>query len=394
MNSMLDEQKRINEELLSQMKQMQHQMKMMSNFAQGRGPPGGGMRSNMGNGGGMGPGYGGPKMGNNFSYSDDSDEYGGMGSGYSGDFGGGKMGVGMVGGMVGRPMPYNMRIPKQPGDWDCPQCGNMNFARRHKCNGEGGSCQVIKRPEFVRQGMEGGPKNRRPGDWDCSRCGNMNYARRNSCNKCQTEKDVGMICNMPCGGDVFGGGMDTNMGPSSRGGPLNNPGGWTDGPASKLETRPGDWKCKQCSNINFSWRDKCNKCEEPRGNTPPEISVLMSCGFGGGSMLHAGMIAGRPEARPGDWDCPRCWNMNFSSRNKCNGTLNGESCLLSKPSFEEYGVALIKNKDMKKPGDWNCFRCGNINFKIREECNKCQLPKEDAISETFRNDGGDILSKQ
>ena len=41
-----------------------------------------------------------------------------------------------------------------------------------------------KRPEFIRRGTEGGPKNRRPGDWDCGRCGNMNYARRDTCNKC------------------------------------------------------------------------------------------------------------------------------------------------------------------------------------------------------------------
>ena len=35
-----------------------------------------------------------------------------------------------------------MRIPKEPGDWDCPDCNNMNFARRAKCNGKAGACQV------------------------------------------------------------------------------------------------------------------------------------------------------------------------------------------------------------------------------------------------------------
>merc|ERR1719283_604810 len=39
-----------------------------------------------------------------------------------------------------------------------------------------------------------------------------------------------------------------------------------------LETRPGDWKCLECGNVNFSWRDKCNKCEEPKGDTPAIVA--------------------------------------------------------------------------------------------------------------------------
>ena len=40
------------------------------------------------------------------------------------------------------PYSVNLRIPKEPGDWDCPQCGNMNFAKRPKCNGMSGKCEV------------------------------------------------------------------------------------------------------------------------------------------------------------------------------------------------------------------------------------------------------------
>lgn len=78
----------------------------------------------------------------------------------------------------------------------------------------------------------------------------------------------------------------------------------------------------------------------------------------------------------------RCANLNFSSRTKCNGTLtNGEvskiiicsephfapqGCLLARPEFEKYGVALVRSKMMHKEGDWNCFRCGNVNFQVSQ----------------------------
>merc|ERR1719320_684176 len=104
-------------------------------------------------------------------------------------------------------------------------------------------------------------------------------------------------------------------------------------------------------------------------------------GMGAGS---SGMGMRGPEPRPGDWDCPRCTNMNFSSRDVCNGKMDGESCNLRKPDFDTYGVPHIRNKDLRKPGDWDCFRCGNINFKIRTACNKCDLPMEDATSDSFR----------
>jgi hypothetical protein len=38
---------------------------------------------------------------------------------------------------------------------------------------------------------------------------------------------------------------------------------------------------------------------------------MMGMGGGGGAGVSGGK---RPEARPGDWDCPRCYNLNFSSR--------------------------------------------------------------------------------
>lgn len=57
--------------------------------------------------------------------------------------------------------------------------------------------------------------------------------------------------------------------------------------------RPGDWFCPNCGNINFSNRDKCNKCETPRGN-----------------QARLGMKAG-------DWICPACGDLVFATKSAC-----------------------------------------------------------------------------
>lgn len=35
------------------------------------------------------------------------------------------------------------------------------------------------------------------------------------------------------------------------------------GPSPPLSS-PGDWKCSLCTNINFVFRDRCNRCASPR----------------------------------------------------------------------------------------------------------------------------------
>jgi len=63
-------------------------------------------------------------------------------------------------------------IERRQGDWDCPQCNELNFAARNVCR----KCNA-PRPEHL--GVGG-----RPGDWVCFKCGDLNFASRTICRKC------------------------------------------------------------------------------------------------------------------------------------------------------------------------------------------------------------------
>jgi len=63
-------------------------------------------------------------------------------------------------------------VERRQGDWDCPQCSELNFAARNMCR----KCNA-PRPEHL--GVGG-----RPGDWVCFKCGDLNFASRTICRKC------------------------------------------------------------------------------------------------------------------------------------------------------------------------------------------------------------------
>jgi len=72
------------------------------------------------------------------------------------------------------------------------------------------------------------------------------------------------------------------------------------------ESKPGDWVCPDCANVNFSHRSTCNKC-----------------GGSGRGQTRLGM-------KPGDWICPGCGDLVFASKSAC------KMCSTPKP-VEGYG---------------------------------------------------------
>ncbi|CAL0308409.1 unnamed protein product [Lupinus luteus] len=92
---------------------------------------------------------------------------------------------------------------KQDGDWMCTNtsCNNVNFAFRGACNrcgtarpagvpgatGGGGRGRGRGGQDTGSAGRPGGALFG-PNDWPCPMCGNINWAKRNKCNICNTNK--------------------------------------------------------------------------------------------------------------------------------------------------------------------------------------------------------------
>lgn len=118
----------------------------------------------------------------------------------------------------------------------------------------------------------------------------------------------------------------------------------TDGQAPK-KGRPGDWICPACKNINFSSRKICHndKCK--------------------------GTAAGaeRIGLKPGDWICPTCGDLVFASKSKC------KMCQTPK----QVGVGEIHTPvPLGLPGgDWTCPACGDHQFARNSECRLCKTPR-------------------
>merc|ERR1712241_837909 len=81
----------------------------------------------------------------------------------------------------------------KPGDWSCPACGNLVYASKSAC----GKCNTPKPVGGIDAmvnliGGAGGkgptPPGGKPGDWLCPNCGNLVYASKIECGKCGTPK--------------------------------------------------------------------------------------------------------------------------------------------------------------------------------------------------------------
>lgn len=122
--------------------------------------------------------------------------------------------------------------------------------------------------------------------------------------------------------------------------------------------------------------------------TPPPPPTLRAAGGGGN---------GSADIADGDWACEECDNVNFAWRPSCNrcqsarpgGSAAAHAAAKKRKLGTEIGKAAAeKSRGLFSADDWQCNKCGNVNWARRQQCNVCNAPKFGEVEERTGFGGG------
>lgn len=130
--------------------------------------------------------------------------------------------------------------------------------------------------------------------------------------------------------------------------------------------KAGDWFCPACNDLQFAKNTECRKCQTP--NPDPE---------GSRAAMEAGIASreGAQDLKPGDWYCPSCNDLQFAKNKVCRKCQtpnpDPEGCMAA---ASESSTFKPKDKPDAKPGDWTCSSCGDLQFARNVMCRMCGTP--------------------
>mmetsp|Transcript_76271 Transcript_76271/g.93662 ORF Transcript_76271/g.93662 Transcript_76271/m.93662 type:complete len:355 (-) Transcript_76271:197-1261(-) len=125
-----------------------------------------------------------------------------------------------------------------------------------------------------------------------------------------------------------------------------------------FNTKPGDWNCKACGDLQFARNTKCRRC----GAEKPSEAELAAAPPARPNVAPDG----RPM-RPGDWMCPICGDHVFARNSQCR------KCGQPRPA--EVLAAMNNRNQEAREGDWNCKMCGDLQFARNAACRRCGAEK-------------------
>ncbi|KAA8529008.1 hypothetical protein F0562_033504 [Nyssa sinensis] len=110
-----------------------------------------------------------------------------------------------------------IKVPMKQGDWMCPECNFLNFARNIRCL----RCDRLFQERLRKLGEDQDRLPLKKGDWICDTCNFLNFAKNTTCLLCKEKPP-------------------------------------------KRQLNPGEWECESCNYINFRRNMVCLKCDHRR----------------------------------------------------------------------------------------------------------------------------------
>ncbi|XP_042505342.1 uncharacterized protein LOC122081963 [Macadamia integrifolia] len=116
-----------------------------------------------------------------------------------------------------------INVPMKQGDWVCPKCNFMNFARNIKCL----CCDGLFQEKLMKLREDQDHLPLKKGDWLCDKCNFLNFAKNTMCLQCKEK-------------------------PTNR------------------QLNPGEWECESCNYVNFKKNMACLRCnfKRPKASSP------------------------------------------------------------------------------------------------------------------------------
>ena len=161
----------------------------------------------------------------------------------------------------------------------------------------------------------------------------------------------------------------------------------------------GDWNCPNCDNLNFAFRDRCNKCDYQKEIvnafdsvlyiTPPstfdeyqepesECNCRRLCPseLPSVSPFFQDKFMNTPtEIKP---VTSRLLSFERQKENSATIVTGNYKIIANKKDLNQF-MSGIKKPNTKRMGDWVCLQCKNLNFAFRNSCNVCASDKKEYI---------------
>lgn len=118
--------------------------------------------------------------------------------------------------------------------------------------------------------------------------------------------------------------------------------------------RAGDWSCPKCGDFQFARNIACRQCGAPN----PRLTAVPE---------------GVENARPGDWVCPSCNDLVFARNAACRKCGTSWWSWWAEAIGEGPGGKPSGNRVVAepRPGDWVCPACGDEQFARNAACRLC-----------------------